>query len=158
MTQLDYHNKGYDMNDTQPNPDYRPQDLDDGDTGVARSEENFDTQPKPTGQHGSDGMPPLRGPSQPKPTGEQDNAVLNWMRDEVLHQRLTCECGKCIKWRKEQPTGEWTYEKVAGLLGMSEERSSNYNLVVLRDAHNAAVKEAYEKGKQDGIREHYVGK
>ncbi len=32
---------------TGEHPDYRPQDLDDGDTGVARSEENFDPPPKP---------------------------------------------------------------------------------------------------------------
>ncbi len=38
----------------QPKPiglnDYRPQDLDDGDTGVSRSEENYDPPPKPTGE------------------------------------------------------------------------------------------------------------
>ncbi len=36
--------------------------------------------------------------------------------------------------------GKWSYEEVAQLLGMSEERSSNYNLVVLRDAINASIR------------------
>jgi hypothetical protein len=39
-------------------------------------------------------------------------------------------------------TKPWTYEKVCSLLGMSVERTTNYNVVVLKDAINAAIKEA----------------
>ena len=45
---------------------------------------------------------------------------------------------------------QWTYEKVAQLLGMSEERSSNYNLVVLRDVINAALAKAHQDGWYEG--------
>lgn len=51
---------------------------------------------------------------------------------------------------------EWTEDTVHRLFRRHWQSSEAFKLIA--DAHNAAVKEAYEKGKQDGIREHYVGK
>ncbi len=53
-----------------------------------------------------------------------------------------------------KPTGEWTADKIPACL----QSITAHDWGLIADAHNAAVKEAYQKGKRDGIREHYVGK
>ncbi len=97
----------------QPKPtgssDYRPQDLDDGDTSVARSEENFDPPPKPTGEQKAVAM----------------TRVCLWrlreecraIEDVTGKDSVPAYLRRCVKhlsiferpiMSDQQPTGEWT--------------------------------------------------
>lgn len=56
----------------------------------------------------------------------------------------------------QSTTSEWTADADGVLLPLH--RFIGQYAKEIAEAHNAAVQEAYEKGKQDGVREHYVGK
>jgi hypothetical protein len=73
----------------------------------------------------------------------------DWNKDLPVITHLT-------KPSSEQPQEEWTTETVHKLFRQSWQAPELFKLIA--DAHNAAVAAAYEKGKQNGVREHYVGK
>ncbi len=74
------------------NPDYRPQDLDDGDTGIARSEENLDDPPAPMNMNATAQMV-MQGPTIRTGWGYQVNQA-----DHRAHyfDRGDSLCGKKI--------------------------------------------------------------
>ena len=94
-------------------------------------------------------------------TGEQ---VLEDSNPKDRRRGYHPEISKRMKemWAKRmsnQPkpiAGEWTADADGVLLPLH--RFIGQYAKEIAEAHNATVKEAYEKGKQDGVREHYVGK
>ncbi len=75
------------------------------------------------------------------------------MSDQPQLAKATTE-GEEIYYVPPGQPQEWTPEYVQTLVA----KNIFTDAKIIANAHNAAIKAAYEKGKQDGIREHYVGK